>query len=301
MDSNYISLSCANCGKGEESITTLKKCGACMMVKYCSSACQKAHRPQHKKECKQRAAELHEEALFKQPPPPDDCPICMLPLPFDTTQLSFESCCGVAICNACMYSMAIDTPVDLCAFCREPVAITDEEDKIRIQKLIDKGNAFAISNVGSYYFHGQFGYPIDYEKAVELFRKAAELGYAEGYYNLAVCYDKGRAVAKNKKTARHYYELAAMNGHVQSRHNLGILEGRAGNVHQAYRHFLIAAKAGSKISLDAVRQGFKDDFVTKDEYATTLRAYQKINDEVKSIERDKAREIMGSKLKNCQG
>ena len=41
-----------------------------MAVKYCNRECQIAHRPQHKKECKQRAAELHEEALFKQPPPP---------------------------------------------------------------------------------------------------------------------------------------------------------------------------------------------------------------------------------------
>ena len=38
------------------------------MVKYCNAACQMAHRPQHKKECKMRAAELHDEELFKRPP-----------------------------------------------------------------------------------------------------------------------------------------------------------------------------------------------------------------------------------------
>ena len=64
MDNNTTNTSsCANCGKGEENSIALKKCGACKMVKYCSLACQKAHRPQHKKECKKRAAELHEEAL----------------------------------------------------------------------------------------------------------------------------------------------------------------------------------------------------------------------------------------------
>ena len=31
-------------------------------------------------EREKRAAELHDEKLFKQPPPMDDCPICMLPL-----------------------------------------------------------------------------------------------------------------------------------------------------------------------------------------------------------------------------
>jgi len=30
---------------------------------------------------KQRAAELHDEALFKDPPTNEDCPICFLPMP----------------------------------------------------------------------------------------------------------------------------------------------------------------------------------------------------------------------------
>ena len=46
------------------------------MVQYCSAACQKAHRPQHKRVCKKRAAEIFDEALFKQPPLNEDCPIC---------------------------------------------------------------------------------------------------------------------------------------------------------------------------------------------------------------------------------
>ena len=37
----------------------------CKMARYCNSNCQKAHRLDHKKECKKRAAELHhEEALY---------------------------------------------------------------------------------------------------------------------------------------------------------------------------------------------------------------------------------------------
>ena len=66
-DSNTLSLCCANCGKGEESSGELKLCTACRMVKYCSRDCQKANRRQHKKECKKRAAELHDEELFSKP------------------------------------------------------------------------------------------------------------------------------------------------------------------------------------------------------------------------------------------
>jgi hypothetical protein len=42
---------CASCGIAAVDDVTLKKC-ACDLVKYCSVACQKNHRPQHKKLCK---------------------------------------------------------------------------------------------------------------------------------------------------------------------------------------------------------------------------------------------------------
>ena len=56
---------CANCGKGEESSGDLKACTACKMVKYRNRECQIAHRPQHKKLCKKRAAELHDKNCLK--------------------------------------------------------------------------------------------------------------------------------------------------------------------------------------------------------------------------------------------
>jgi hypothetical protein len=52
-----------------------------MYAKYCNAICQKKHWPTHKTECKIRAAELRDEALFKDPPAKEDCPICFLPMP----------------------------------------------------------------------------------------------------------------------------------------------------------------------------------------------------------------------------
>ena len=98
---------CANCGKGEEESRNLKACTACKMVKYCNRECQIAHRPQHKKACKKKAAKLHDEALFKQPPT-EDCPICFLPLPLDVGQTEFKSCCGKTICGGCTYTMVME-------------------------------------------------------------------------------------------------------------------------------------------------------------------------------------------------
>ena len=87
-------LMCANCGKGEEYSGDLKSCAACKLVKYCSRDCQIAHRPQHKRACKKRTAELYDEKLFKPPPPREECPICMLPLPLDACQVVYQSVVG---------------------------------------------------------------------------------------------------------------------------------------------------------------------------------------------------------------
>mmetsp|Transcript_2984 Transcript_2984/g.4593 ORF Transcript_2984/g.4593 Transcript_2984/m.4593 type:complete len:162 (-) Transcript_2984:234-719(-) len=67
---------CASCGIGEEDGVKLKDCSACKSVRYCGVDCQKKHRPKHKKECKNRtaelnkksAADLHDDILFQQPP-----------------------------------------------------------------------------------------------------------------------------------------------------------------------------------------------------------------------------------------
>ena len=278
---------CANCGKGEESSGDLKACTACKMVKYCNRDCQIAHRPQHRKACKKRAAELRDKKLFEEtPPPPKDCPICMLPLPHESATATFFSCCGKNVCNGCICAMAESGAKRLCPFCRMPPSRSDEDEVNRVKQLMDKSNASAYYQLGGYYSHGTDGMPQDWEKANELYLKGGELGHAGAYLNLGVAYEQGKGVEMNMKKAKHYYELAAMNGDIHARNNLGNVEGRDGNNHRAFKHFIIAARAGSKRSLDTVKEGYKGGHVTKDEYANTLREYQKSQDEVTSDARD---------------
>ena len=99
-------------------------------------------------------------------------------------------------------------------------------------------------------------------KANELWLKAGELGCAEAYSRLGYVYANGQGVERNEKKAKHYYEIAAMKGEVKARHNLGALEGKAGNQRRAMKHFIPAARAGHKKSLDFVKQGFTKGFVT---------------------------------------
>ena len=288
---------CANCGKGEESSGDLKACTACKLVKYCNRECQIAHRPLHKKACKKRAAELHEEALFKEHTP-KECPICFLPMVDDANQNAFRSCCGKRICNGCTYAMEEEAgeEVELCPFCRTPAPTSDEEEIQRLNKLMKKDIADAYHAFAGACITGSLGLPRDRKKANELMLRAGELGCAESYYNLGICYMLGKGGEVDKKKGRHFFELAAMNGDVQARHNLAALEGQAGNITRAYKHFIIAAKSGDKQSLEPIKKGFMRGHVTKDEYANTLRAYQKIQDEMKSDTRDKINALEAARM-----
>ena len=53
----------------------------------------------------------------------------------------------------------------------------------------------------------------DLANAIELWLKAGELGFAQAYYILGFSYE-GTGVTIDKKKAKHYYELAAINGNV---------------------------------------------------------------------------------------
>ena len=285
-DNNNMNMPtlCANCGKGEESVGDLKACTACKMVKYCHRDCQIAHRPQHKKECRKRAAELHDEKLFKQPPPNEDCPICMLILPSLDTGSKYRVCCGKRICNGCLIAVAKrDGNVGLCPFCRTPTP-TPEEAVEQTKKRVELGDVDAIYGLGCYYYHGRCELPQDRAKALELWHQAAELGHAKSYYSIGGAYLNGEVVERDEKKADYYYELAAMRGHVTSRHNLGCSECEAGNYERALKHFILAAGGG----LSAIQKMFKKGLVTKEDYTQALRGYQAYLGEIKSAQRDEA-------------
>ena len=98
----------------------------------------------------------------------------------------------------------------------------------------------------------------------------------------------GRGVERDENKAAHYYELAAMGGVVESRHNLGAIEWHAGNMDRASKHDMIAVGCGDNASLENIKQLFKDGDATKDDYAKALRSYQAYLVEIKSPQRDEA-------------
>ena len=290
-DDNIVSI-CANCGKGEEESHKLKHCNACKFVKYCSRDCQIAHRPQHKKECKIRAAELHDIELFKQPPPKEDCPICFLRLPCLDTGSNYYSCCGKVICSGCNHAPRYDhqgNKVDnqKCPFCRTPSPL-DEEVADSIKKRVDAGDAIAIYTLGCFYRDGEYDFSRDHRKALELWHRAGELGYADAYTNIGHAYETGTGVEIDMKKATHYYERAAMGGDVNARYNLGVNEAKAGNYDRAVKHYMVAVKDGDSESLKLIKQFYSYWRATKEDYTTALRSYQAYLGDIKSDQRDRA-------------
>ena len=157
-----------------------------------------------------------------------------------------------------------------------------------MKKRMEIGDAVAIFNLGCCYCHGSHGLPQDHAKALELCRRAAELGNAKSYTSIGAAYYEGNGVERDETKANHYFELAALAGDSISRHNLGNTEGRRGNMDRALKHFMIAAGSGDNDSLENIKQLFMDGDAMKDDYAKALRAYQANLIEIKSAQRDEA-------------
>ena len=278
---------CANCGKEGSDVTNT--CNKCKSVKYCNAACKKKHRKKHKKECERRAAELHDERLFEQPPPREDCPICFLRLPHLGTGSVYMSCCGKLVCRGCMFEVQKkDTVGGLCPFCRTPPPRSNKECIKRYNKQIELNDVNAISSVGCFYSDGRMGCPQNYAKALELWHRAAELGHIDAYFNIGMAYQDGEGVEENANKAIHYFELAAMGGNEMARHNLGIHEGVVGNYDRALKHLKIAVEGGDHDSLNRIQELYVCGHATKDDFEISLRSYHAYLDEIRSDQRDEA-------------
>ena len=237
-----------------------------------------------------RAAELHDENLFKPPPPRDVCDICFHPLPL-SGGTAFQSCCGKILCLGCIQATYVDNDRILCPFCRAPHTNSISEHIERLLKRVEANDANAIHNLGGMYQTGGMGFPQDYGKAMDLLLRAGELGSAESYYQIANNYFYGRGVKKSHKKSTYYSELAAMGGNAGARYNLGILEYNAGNMKRAVKHWMSSVGAGDDESLKKIKDAFMNGHATKDDFEKSLRSHKAAKDEM-NVQRDAAAHVI---------
>ena len=277
---------CANCGKKGSDMNI---CNRCNSVKYCNAACKKKHRSKHKKKCDRRVAELHDEALFKQPPTLEDCPICMIRLPEMEGGRKYYTCCGKIICSGCSHAnMKRSKGQILCPFCRTPEPTSNKEELKRNIKRVEMKDFYAMYEYGCCFDRGKLGCPQNLVKALEQFHRAGELGCAEAHNKIGYAYYYGKGVQRDMKKAAYYWEISAVNGDAKARHNLGAEEKDAGNMERALKHFMIAVECGISASLDTIKRLYMNGHATKEDYAKALQAYQSYLDEIRSDQRDDA-------------
>ncbi|EJK44099.1 hypothetical protein THAOC_37392, partial [Thalassiosira oceanica] len=285
---------CANCGKQGSDTVKLKNCTSCRLVKYCGVDCQRAHRKQHKRACKQRAAELKDEQLYSQGherPEGDFCTICTLPIPVPMDEhATLNLCCMKQICNGCNVA-AQKRGMHDCPFCRTPLPKNDADTLAMIQARVAKKDPAAIYFLGNDYSDGKCGLQKDMQKAVELWTEAAELGSIKALHNLGLAHVTGRGAKQDKAKGINFWSKAAMQGDAFARHNLGFYERKEGNHERAVRHYLISAKMGYEHSLESIKETFMAGHATKEQYAEALKGYQDAVEETKSYERDEAKRL----------
>eukprot|EP00985_Skeletonema_marinoi_P005778 scaffold2508_cov93-Skeletonema_marinoi.AAC.5 len=285
-------MCCASCGIAELDDIKLMDCDACDLVRYCSDECKEDHLPQHETNCKERAVELRDEILFKQPESSHlgDCPICCLPLPLDHQNSVPYFCCGKIICIGCDYANTLVHEREArlqqiaCPFCRHPSPKTDEENNKMKMRRVVANDPVAIREIGvKHYSNG------DRERAFECFTKAAELGDASAHYFLSLFYRDGQGVEKDEKKGLYYLEEAAIAGLPEARYDLAMLEEKNERYDRSAKHFIIAANLGHDESIQALKECYKrGGLVSKEDFAAALRAHQAAVDATKSPQRDAA-------------
>ena len=87
------------------------------------------------------------------------------------------------------------------------------------RKAADLGNTEAMVSLGFAIYHGN-GIPKDYAKAAELWQKAADMGHTGAMNNLANCYLKGLGVPTDYTKEIEWRKKAAAKGHKASQENL---------------------------------------------------------------------------------
>jgi len=146
----------------------------------------------------------------------EECPICLIPLPFDESEIAFMTCCGKQICNGCSYkNMLTDknngVPINefKCAYCRRLISKSNPTKELK--RLIKKNNTQAFIQMGVRYTKGEGVFQSN-TKALEMFIRAAELGDAPAYFKIGKVYQEGIGVEHDESKSLAFYEVAAKKG-----------------------------------------------------------------------------------------
>jgi len=162
--------------------------------------------------------EMADVDLFAPIEEREECPICMIPLPFKEGEIRFMTCCGKTICVGCNYKQSTnDTKNKVpnhkrkCAFCCQP----PPKNNIKaLKKLAKKNNLDALKQMAVEYRRGENIFQSN-AKSIEMYIRAAELDNARAYGIIGDYYQNGIAVEQNIVKAIEFYEVSSKKGSVR--------------------------------------------------------------------------------------
>ena len=193
----------------------------------------------------------------------------------------------------------------------------------RLWKRIDKYNDPKAMNVmGNYYLEGLHGLSNNPKKAEELYKRAYDLGLMAAARNLGELYsnhilnpvlatkyleegarrgnvmcmfalgDIARKSVNKEETLRQYIN-ATCSGHDTARNamcmfGLPDIAHKSENFAELFRLSMKLARFGDDEGMENVMEYYRQNLLSKDDLATTLRAHKAANDEVKSEPREYA-------------
>eukprot|EP00984_Skeletonema_dohrnii_P025060 scaffold14195_cov155-Skeletonema_dohrnii-CCMP3373.AAC.7 len=252
--------------------------------------CQQEHQAGHDAMCKERAAELRDELLFRQPESSHlgDCPICFLPFSIDPQKSTLMGCCSKLVCEGCSYANLMREREEhvehTCPFCRHPIRTTDEEEFQNTMRRAAAKDPIAMIEMGKK-LHNEGCF----ESAFIYWARAAALGDASAHYLLSVLYREGEGVEKDEKKEFYHLEEAAVAGHPRARYYLGCIEDESSRFDRAVKHWTIGASLGCDKSIQRLMQYYATHgAVNKEDFAAALRAHHAAANAAKSPQREAA-------------
>ena len=179
-----------------------------------------------------------------------------------------------------------------CPVCRSNMhACFDDKVEIKaLMKRVDAGHHEAMRDIGTYYFKGEMGLRQDKAGGLKWYHRAVEAGSGMAAFSLGAEYHEDDGVDKYHHKALEYYQKSTELGYIPAFPIVGAILLERGEIEEAYVNFRKAAMCGLRDEhlFKTLRYGFLERFITKDEYAYTLRENQKACTEMRSADRERA-------------
>lgn len=144
------------------------------------------------------------------------------------------------------------------------------------KKAANLGDSSAMSAVGDLYYNGQ-GVEKNYQIAIEWFKKAADLGNSYAHYSIGWQYQFGQGVNQDYQTAMEWYKKAADLGNAKAMSKIGDLyynaQGVGKDFQKAMKWYRLAADKGNTDAMCCIGKMYRYANGVQTDYQESRRWY----------------------------